>query len=73
MGVLGAPLNHAGVIKAFTSTWAPLGPSIYGKMVDLPALSVLTMGNPHTKPPPYDFLNLYGAWLQAPRTPKIRY
>ena len=32
-----------------------LEPPIYGKMVDLPVLSVLTMGGPHTKPPPYDF------------------
>jgi hypothetical protein len=32
---------------------------------------MLSMGRPHTKPPPYDFLNLYGARLQAPRTPKV--
>jgi hypothetical protein len=40
-------------------------PPIYVKMVDLPVLSVLTIGSPHTstKPPPYDFLNLYGACL----------
>jgi hypothetical protein len=37
----------------------------------LPLLSVLTMGSRHTKPPPYDFLNLYGACLQAPMTPKV--
>jgi hypothetical protein len=30
------------------------------------------MGSPNTKPPPYDFLNLYGACLQAPRTPKMK-
>jgi hypothetical protein len=35
-------------------------------MVGLMVLSVLTMGSLHTKPPPYDFLNLYGACLQAP-------
>ena len=38
-----------------------------------PVLSVLTIGNLYTKPPLYDFLNLYGACLQAPRTPKIKY
>ena len=47
-------------------------PLIYEKLVGLPVLSVLTMGILHTKPPPYDFLNLYGACLQAPRTPKIK-
>jgi hypothetical protein len=36
-------------------------PPIYVKMVDLPVLSMLTMGILYTKPPPYDFLNLYGA------------
>ena len=46
---------------------------IHVKMRGLPVLSVLTIGNPHTKPPPYDFLNLYGASLQAPRTPKMKY
>jgi hypothetical protein len=40
-------------------------------MVNLLVLSVLTMRGPHTKPPPYDFLNLYGACLQAPRTPQL--
>jgi hypothetical protein len=30
-------------------------------MVGLTVLSVLTMGGLHTKPLPYDFLNLYGA------------
>ena len=45
-------------------------PPIYNKMVGLPVLSVLTMMSLHTKPPPYDFLNLYEACLQAPRTPK---
>ena len=49
-----------------------LEPPIYDKMVDLPVLSVLTMGNLYTKQPPYDFLNLYGACLQAPRTPKMK-
>jgi hypothetical protein len=47
-------------------------PPIYVKLVGLPVLSVLTMGSLHTKPPPYDFLNLYGACLQAPRTPKMK-
>ena len=42
-------------------------------MLDLPVLTVLTMGSLHTKPAPYDFLNLYGACLQAPRTPKFKY
>jgi hypothetical protein len=45
---------------------------IYVKMAGSPVLSVLTMGSLHTKPPPYDFLNLYGACLQAPRTPKMK-
>ena len=48
-------------------------PSIYVKMVGLTVLSVLTMVSPHTKPPPYDFLNLCGAYLQAQRTPEFRY
>jgi hypothetical protein len=47
-------------------------PPVYCKMVDLPVPNVLTMGSPHTKPPPYDFLNLYGACLQAPRTLKMK-
>jgi hypothetical protein len=47
-------------------------PPIYVKLVDLPVLSVLTMRSHYTKPPPYDFLNLYGACLQAPRTPKMK-
>ena len=37
-------------------------------MVGLPVRSVLTMGSPHTKPPPYDFLNLYGACLHPAGT-----
>jgi hypothetical protein len=49
-----------------------LEPPVYGKMVGLPVLSVLTMGIPHTKQPPYDFLNLYGACMQPPRTPKMK-
>ena len=44
-------------------------PPIYVKMVGLTVLSVLTMVSYQIKPPPYDFLNLYGACLQAPRTP----
>ena len=44
-------------------------PPIYVKMVGLTVLSVLTMVSYRIKPPPYDFLNLYGACLQAPRTP----
>jgi hypothetical protein len=42
------------------------------KMVGLPVPNILTTRSPHTQPPPYDFLNLYGARLQAPRTPKIQ-
>ena len=45
---------------------------IYGKMVGLLVPDMLTIGICHTKPPPYDFLNLYGACLQAPRTPKMK-
>jgi hypothetical protein len=45
---------------------------IYVQMVGLTILSVLNRGSLHTKPPPYDFLNLYGACLQAPRTPKLK-
>jgi hypothetical protein len=48
------------------------GPPFYVNMGGLPVRSVLTMGGPHTKPPPYDFLNLYGACLQAPRTTKMK-
>ena len=47
-------------------------PPIYVKMVGLTVLSMLIMGSLHTKPPPYDFLNLYGACLHAPRTSKVR-
>ena len=47
-------------------------PPIYLKMICLLVLSVLTMGIPHAKPPPYEFLNLYGACLQAPRTQKMK-
>ena len=39
----------------------------------LPVLSVLNMGSFHSKPLPYDFLNLYGACLEAPRTPKMKW
>jgi hypothetical protein len=46
---------------------------IYGETVVLTVLSVLIVGSLHTNPPPYEFLNLYGACLQAPRTPKFRY
>jgi hypothetical protein len=45
---------------------------IYVKMIGLPVLNVLTIESPYTNPPPYDFLNLYGACLQAPRTPKMK-
>jgi hypothetical protein len=48
-------------------------PPVFAKMVNLPVLSVLTMEVYNTKPPPYDFLNLYGAYLQALRTPKMKY
>ena len=34
-------------------------------MFGLPVPNVLIMGSPHTEPPPYDFLDLYGACLQA--------
>jgi hypothetical protein len=34
-------------------------------MVGLPVLIVLIMRSPYTKPPPYDFLNLYGACLET--------
>ena len=47
-------------------------PPIYVKMVGLTVLCVLTMVSYHIKPPPYDFLNLYGPCLQAPRTPKFK-
>ena len=45
----------------------------YAKMVGLPVLSLFNMESLHTKPPPYDFLRLYGACLHAPRTPKFRW
>ena len=35
-------------------------PPIYVKMVGLTVLSVLNMVSYQIKPPPYDFLNLYG-------------
>jgi hypothetical protein len=63
MGVIGVPIYPGGAIKHLQVPEPP----IYVKMVGLLVLSVLTM---HTKPPPYDFLNLYGAYLQAPRIPK---
>jgi hypothetical protein len=37
---------------------------VYRKMINLPVISVLTMKISHTKQPPYDFFNLYGACLQ---------
>jgi hypothetical protein len=49
-------------------------PPIYSTMVGLPIPNVLIIiGSPHTKPPPYAFLNLYGACLQAPRIQKMKY
>ena len=45
---------------------------IYGKMIGLSVLIVLTVGSLHTKPPPYDF-KLYGACLhEAPGTALVR-
>jgi hypothetical protein len=35
------------------------------KIQNLPGFSVLTMKRPHTKPPPYDFLSLYGACMRC--------
>ena len=70
MGVLGAPLQTSDAMKK--QLYVP-DPPVYVKMVGLPVLSVLTMGSHHTKPPPYEFLDLYGACVQAPRTPKVRY
>ena len=55
--------------------WCDMGQSlvpeqpIYVKMVGLTVLSVPTMVIYYIKAAPYDFLNLYGACLQAPRTP----
>ena len=71
MGVLGVPLYSGGAIRSIYRYLIRL----YIKKVGLPVLSVLSMGSPHTctKPPPYDFLNLYGACMQAPRPQKIRY
>jgi hypothetical protein len=48
-------------------------PPIYVKMVGIKVINVLTMDSLYTKPPPYGFLKLYGACMQAPRTPKFRY
>jgi hypothetical protein len=69
MGVLGAPLQPSGAIKKHLHVHEL---HIYLKMVGSPVLIVLTMGSLHTKPPQYDFLNLYGACLHAPRTPALQ-
>ena len=68
MGVLGAPLHPAGAIKGIYRYLIQLS---IKKKVGLPVLSVLAMGSPHTEPPPYYFLNLYGAYLQAQRSQKL--
>jgi hypothetical protein len=65
MGVLGAPLKSAGAI---TSIYKYLSCLSMRKLINLPVLNMINMGNSHIKPPPYEFLNLYGACLQAPRT-----
>jgi hypothetical protein len=70
MGALGVPLYPSGAIKSIYSYLSHLS---IKKMVALPVPNVLTMGSPHTEPLPYDFLNLYGACLQAPMTPKMKY
>jgi hypothetical protein len=70
MGVLGAPVYQGGAIS---SIYTYLLHNFIKKKVGLPVSKMLTMIGSHTKPPPYDFLNLYGACLQAPRTPKMKY
>ena len=74
MGVLGANLVvHSGALRILTDTCAAyIVLPIYRKMVGVPVLSVLTIGICHTKPSPYEFLNLYGACMHAPRIPKNR-
>jgi hypothetical protein len=44
---------------------------IYRKMQGLPVPNMVTIWSPHTEPPPYDFLNLYGACMQAPGAQKL--
>jgi hypothetical protein len=53
--------------KAFIGTCA----AYLGKLVGLAALSVLTTGSPHTKPPPYDCFQFVWGLPAAPRTPKV--
>jgi hypothetical protein len=72
MGVLGVPLYSIHWWCNQKNLQVP-EPPVYRKMLNLPVISVLTMGILHTKQPPYDFLNLYGACLQAPRTSKMKY
>jgi hypothetical protein len=69
LGVLGVPLYPGGAIRRIYRYLSRLS---IKKLVGLSVLSVLSMGVYYTKPPPYDFLNLYGACLQAPRTPKLK-
>jgi hypothetical protein len=69
MGALGVPLYPGGAIR---SIYMYLSRLFMQKLVGLTVFSVLIMGVYHTKPPPYDYLNLYGACLQAPRTPKMK-
>ena len=52
-------------LETFTGTRAGY---LLEKIIGLSVLSVLTIVSPHTEPPPYEFLNLYGACLQAPGT-----
>ena len=71
LGVLGAPLHAGG---ALNGTYRYLHRLSIQKVVGLLVLIVLTIESLYTKPspgkaaPPYDFFNLYGACLQAPRT-----
>jgi hypothetical protein len=62
MGVIGTPIHPAVAIR---SIYRYLSRMSIQKVTDLQVLSVLTMGSLLPTPPPYGFLNLYGACLRA--------
>ena len=62
MGVLGVPIYPGGAIR---SMYKYLSGLYMAKMVDSPVFSVLTIGNPYTKPHPYDFFFKFAWGLRA--------
>ena len=66
MGVIGAPVYAGGAIRRIYKYLLNLVSHLsIEKIVVLSVPNLLIMKSLHTKPPPYDFLNLYGACLAA--------